>query len=223
LHAFLILSSALFSLFTVKRTGKRVLVYQLLVLAGFVVFSFTFKWQVFGSRLLLPFFLLSAPAFGVIFGSILPLWAATVVCLGLVASSMIWLLSIYARPLFPLNARTDFASVLVAPREQMYFASIPGAYEPMKNIANQILDAECMNVGMAISGSGAEYPYWILLGAPRDDLRIEWIVAGTPSARFSDPDFQPCAVICDTCDDEQTFRGLPIFSQFGDINLYMGK
>jgi hypothetical protein len=51
---------------------------------------------------------------------------------------------------------------------------------------------------MAISGAGAEYPYWLLLGAPRDDLRIEWIVAGTPSAQYSDPEL-PCAIICDTC------------------------
>jgi hypothetical protein len=93
----------------------------------------------------------------------------------------------------------------------------------MKRITDQILDAECMNVGMAISGSGAEYPYWILLGAPRDDLRIEWIVAGTPSARYSDPDFQACAVICDTCDDQRSFRGLPLVDVQGKIRLYLQK
>jgi hypothetical protein len=223
LHAFLVLVTAIISLFTIKRTGKRVIVYQLLVLLGFVAFSFVFKWQVFGSRLLLPFFLIAAPSFGVIFGSILPLWAAAAVGLGLMASSTMWLLSIYARPLLPLDGRTDYGSVLVAPREQMYFASIPGAYEPMKNVTRQISESQCKDIGIALSGSGAEYPYWVLLGAPRDDLRIEWIVAGTPSARYSDPDFQPCAVICDTCDDEQTFRELPFFTQFGDINLYMRK
>ena len=223
LHAFLILVTAVISLFTVKRTGRRVLVYQLLVLLGFVAFSFVFKWQVFGSRLLLPFFLLSAPAFGVIIGSLLPLWAAVAVGLGLVASSTMWLLSIYARPLFPLDGRTDFASVLAAPREQMYFASIPGAYEPMKNVSRQVLESQCKDIGIALSGSGAEYPYWLLLGAPRDDLRIEWIVAGTPSARYSDPDFQPCAVICDTCDDQQSFQGLPLVDEQGKIKLYLQK
>ena len=223
LHAFLVLVTAMLSLFTVKRTGRRVLVYQLLVLLGFVAFSFVFKWQVFGSRLLLPFFLIAAPAFGVIVGSILPLWAAAAVGLGLVASSTMWLLSIYARPLFPLDGRTDFASVLVAPREQMYFASIPDAYEPMKNVSTQILESQCKDIGIALSGSGAEYPYWVLLAAPRDDLRIEWIVAGTPSARYSDPDFLPCAVICDTCDDQQSFRGLPLVDEQGKIRLYLQK
>jgi hypothetical protein len=223
LHALLIFVTPVASLFIIKRIGRRVLFYQLLVLIAFLAFSFMLKWQIFESRLFLPFFLIAAPAFGAVFGAIFPIWATTVVGLGLVASSFMWLVSINSRPLIPLPGKTEWPSVVIAPREQMYFASIPGAYEPMKNVANLILDADCTDVGMAISGSGAEYPYWVLLGAPRDDLRIEWIVAGTPSARYSDPDFQPCAVICDTCDDEPSFRGLPLFTQFRDLNLYMRK
>jgi hypothetical protein len=223
LHALLILVTAAVSLFTVKRTGKRVLFYQLLVLAAFVAFSFMLKWQIFQSRLLLPFFLIAAPAFGVVLGSILPTWAATVVGLGLVASSFMWLVSINPRPLIPLSGKTEWPSVLTAPREQMYFTSIPGAYEPMKQVVSLIEGVQCKEVGMAISGAGAEYPYWVLLGAPRDDLRIEWIVAGTPSARYSDPGFKPCAVICDTCGDASSYRGLPLLTQFGKINLYENK
>jgi hypothetical protein len=93
----------------------------------------------------------------------------------------------------------------------------------MKSVTSQILDAGCNEVGIAISGAGAEYPYWVLLGAPRDDLRIEWIVAGTPSARYTDPNFEPCAVICDTCDDASSYRGLPLVAVKGKIRLYLGK
>jgi hypothetical protein len=187
------------------------------------MFSFIFKWQIFGSRLLLPFFLLYAPSIGAFASIFLPAWIMSVLGISLAASSFMWLVSINPRPLLPLSGKTEWPSVITASREQMYFTSIPGAYEPMKNVASQILDVGCTNVGMTISGAGAEYPYWVLLAAPRDDLRIEWIVAGTPSARYSDPDFQPCAVICDTCDDMQSFRGLPFFTQFGRINLYMRK
>jgi hypothetical protein len=223
MHAFLVLVTVLISIFTFKRAGRKLMIYQALVILGFVIFSFVFKWQVFGSRLLLPFFLLYAPVVGTLIGILVPGWFVSVVGVGLAASSFMWLVSIYSRPLIPLPGKTEWPSVLTASREKMYFASISGAYEPMKRIADLILDAGCNDVGMVISGSGAEYPYWVLLGAPRDDLRIEWIVAGTPSARYSDPDFQPCAAICDTCDDEQTFRGLPFFTQFGTINLYMRK
>ena len=221
LHAFLVFITLVVSLFAFKHFEKRVLVYQLLVLGAFTAFSFMLKWQIFESRLILPFFLIAAPAFGVVFGSFLPAWGSTIISLGLVVSSFMWLVSVNPRPLFPLPGKTEWPSVLTASREEMYFASIPGAYEPMKQVTSIIEQNQCKDVGMAISGSGAEYPYWVLLGAPRNDLRIEWIVAGTPSARYSDPSFDPCAIICDTCGDDTTYRGLPLFTQFGKINLYL--
>ena len=223
LHALLIFVTAVVSFFTVKRTGTRVLYYQLLVLVAFVTFSFMLKWQIFESRLLLPFFLIAAPAFGVVFGAILPTWAATVVGMGLIASSFMWLVSINPRPIIPLPGKTEWPSVLTASREQMYFTSIPGAYEPVKSLTGLILNAQCRDVGIAISGAGAEYPYWVLLGAPREDLRIEWIVAGTPSAQYSDASFKPCAIICDTCGDAPSYQGLPLLTQFGKINLYENR
>jgi hypothetical protein len=223
LHSLLIGIVFLSSLILFRRTSRKLIVYQALVILGFVMFSFIFKWQIFGSRLLLPFFLLYAPSIGVFASIFLPAWLISVLGISLAASSFMWLVSINPRPLLPLPGKTEWPSVVTASREQMYFTSIRGAYEPMKNVASQILDAGCTDVGMAISGAGAEYPYWVLLSAPRDDLRIEWIVAGTPSARYSDPDFQPCAVICDTCDDQQSFRGLPLVDEQGKIKLYLQR
>jgi general stress protein CsbA len=223
LHALLIGIVLLASLVFFKRTSRRLMIYQALVILGFVTFSFIFKWQIFGSRLLLPFFLLYAPVVGTFFSILVPAWFVSVVGVGLAASSFMWLVSINSRPLIPLPGRTEWPSVLTASREQMYFTSISGAYEPMKSITGQILDAECNEVAIVISGAGAEYPYWLLLGAPRDDLRIEWIVAGTPSARYSDPNFEPCAVICDTCADTPSYRGLPLVDERGKIRLYLRK
>jgi hypothetical protein len=81
----------------------------------------------------------------------------------------------------------------------------------------------CSTVGVAISGSGAEYPFWVQLGAPRDSLQIEWLVGGTPSERFEKPSFQPCAVICQKCPDEwETLRGLPKVYDDTVFRLYLG-
>jgi len=142
---------------------------------------------------------------------------------GLWASSLMWLVSLSARPLIPLPGRTTWPSVLMASRERMYFPSIPGAYEPMKSLTGQILAAGCGQVGVALSGSEAEYPYWVLLGAPRPDLRLEWIVAGTPSARYRDPAFKPCAVLCDTCGGAPSFQGLPRVDEQGGTGLYLRR
>jgi hypothetical protein len=223
LHTLLIGIVLIASLVLCKRAGRKLMIYQALVILGFVTFSFVFKWQIFGSRLLLPFFLLYAPVVGTFISLLVPAWAVSVVGVSLAASSFMWLVSIYPRPLIPLPGKTEWPSVLTASRERMYFTSIPGSYEPMKSITGRILDAGCEEVGIAISGAGAEYPYWVLLGAPRDDLRIEWIVAGTPSARYTDPIFKPCAVICDTCDDAPSYRGLPLVAVQSKIRLYLGK
>ena len=124
----------------VKADRQELIVYQALVILGFVMFSFIFKWQIFGSRLLLPFFLLYAPSIGV-YCPVLSFraWLISVMGISLAASSFMWLVSINPRPLLPLSGKTEWPSVITASREQMYFTSIPGAYEPMKNVASQIL------------------------------------------------------------------------------------
>jgi predicted sugar kinase len=56
-----------------------------------------------------------------------------------------------------------------------------------------------------------------LLGAPNDNLTIEWVVDGSFSSKFRDESFIPCAVICDrSCpQDWQEVRGLPLNYQNG--------
>jgi hypothetical protein len=88
-------------------------------------------------------------------------------------------------------------------------------------MTDTIQEADCTKVGIMLSGSGAEYPLWVLLGAPNPDLEIEWIVSGTPSENYRQDDFQPCAVICEKCPQEwEQFSGLPLLYQNGNFRLY---
>jgi hypothetical protein len=67
-----------------------------------------------------------------------------------------------------------------------------------------------------------EYLLWAELGAPREDLRLEWFVSGTPSARYEASTFSPCAVICEGCPTEWTvIRGLPLQQKKGNVWLFM--
>jgi hypothetical protein len=90
-------------------------------------------------------------------------------------------------------------------------------------IAETIVAARCQAVGLMLAGDGAEYPFWVFLGAPRSDVRIEWIVAGTPSARYVDPDFEPCAVVCDrSCPSEWTrVRDIPLHMELSGYRLFL--
>jgi hypothetical protein len=92
-------------------------------------------------------------------------------------------------------------------------------------MASSVKDAACTSVGVMLSGDAAEYPLWPLLGDPKERIRIEWLVAGTPSARYRDPNFQPCAVVCDfSCPDGWTeVRGLPLALDTAGYRLYLSK
>ena len=101
-------------------------------------------------------------------------------------------------------------SVLSEPRKRLYVANGLYLLDPYTEITDSIQSRGCKSVGVAILGNGAEYPIWVFLGAPTEELDIGWIVAGTPSAAFADPGFEPCAIICEDCQsDRARIAGLP--------------
>jgi hypothetical protein len=107
----------------------------------------------------------------------------------------------------------------------MYFMTGHYMEVPYRTITESVQDAACSSVGIMLSGDGAEYPFWPLLGKPGSETRLEWIVAGTPSARYADPGFQPCAVICDgSCPDDWTeIRGLPVKLNLAGFRLFLSS
>jgi hypothetical protein len=198
------------------------LAYFAAVAGGLLLFSWAFKWQIFGNRFLLPMFIIFCPITAIGLGRLLPakvVWGTTLV---LVVACWPWLTGISSRPLI---RRVDsfVGSVLVEPRQTLYFANAPYLENVLTSYGGLMKEAECSTVGIALSGNAPEYLVWIVLGAPRPELRIEWIVAGTPSARFADPDFAPCAVVCDeSCPaDWTTIRGLPLAFERAGYRLFL--
>lgn len=101
--------------------------------------------------------------------------------------------------MIPNLDRAYVSGVFTEPRQKLYFANGTYLFEPYNDLTRKIKEAHCDEVGIMLSGNGFEYPLWVLLGAPRETLEIEWIVAGTPSALYEDPNLTPCAVICENC------------------------
>lgn len=195
-----------------------------LALAGiscFLLLSILFKWQVFSARYQLPFFMMWGPVTGCYIASRKG-WRSTLILVFLFVGSIPWLISIRSRPLLPIPGEVSAPSVLLADRQTLLFTNGEYLEEPYVQLANEIEDADCGVVGISISGSSAEYPLWVLLGAPRDDLEVQWVVSDTPSARYLPPEFSPCAVICQDC-DQDGFRGLPITDQIGGYSLYLSR
>jgi hypothetical protein len=203
---------------------RKVWLYAGLVVLTFVVLSAMLQWKPTGARYHLPFFVLVAPVAGVVLEAF-PSAAVWRVAVGaLLVSCVPWLLGNHSRPILSGWPGADVDSVLVVPRDELLFANAPYLVRPYQEITELIRREGCRQVGVALPGQGLEYPFWALLGAPSGDLVIDWLVAGTPSARYVDPSFTPCAVICEKCPPEwERVRGLPELYRYGPFRLFLDR
>jgi hypothetical protein len=206
-----------------RRFDPVVLGYALVVLGTFLAFSWIFQWQVFGSRYHLPFFVLLAPLAGVVLSELVAQPGVLVLALFLVAGSLPCLISLRPRPLFA-SAKDSPPGILQTPRAELYFSGAKFLEIPYKKMVREIQRADCQRVGLALGGNAAEYPLWALLGAPRSGVQLEWLVGGTPSARYASRDFTPCAVICVNCPENwQQVHGMPQVYRSGRYRLFVGQ
>lgn len=204
-----------------RTTGRTPVAYALAVVVAFLVFCFVFKWQIFGGRYHLPLLVIGAPLVGFVLGK--SAWPVAPALAGaiLIVASWPWLFQIDSRPMIP-GPRSTIGSILSTPRQDLYFANGRYLEAPFEDFVDRIHAVGCQSVGLSLSGNSAEYLLWVLLGGPTRSVRMEWIVGGTPSARYSDPSFQPCAVICENCGASMTaIRGLVPVEQKSGFSLFM--
>ncbi|MEM7797005.1 MAG: hypothetical protein AAF579_21465, partial [Cyanobacteria bacterium P01_C01_bin.118] len=67
------------------------------------------------------------------------------------------------------------------------------------NAAAEINDQSCANVGMVFENISFEYPYWLLLNAPRQGFKAQHVEVTNESAPLQTQDrynrFVPCLVL----------------------------
>lgn len=222
-HMFLVLLAAVLMFVKIRHMEKSVWIYALVLFFGLLIYSYLFKWQIFGSRLHLSLLILCAPLVGYIFSSTFRRnFFAHAVGIGLLVLSLPWLFRIEQRPLLDNPEGIPFAgkSLLDTSREDWYFVTAGNKTE-MKGIATAIAEAQCDQVGIVISGSSPEYLYWITLDAPRPGSRIEWITSNSATLELQDPSFIPCAVICESCGGDDRFNNLVKVLDNGSQQLFL--
>jgi hypothetical protein len=220
-HAWLYLAVVALAIARRRKAGAKTLLIAGAAVAGFLVSSYLFKWQVFGVRLHMPFFVLLAPVAGVALTSAAPPLLGRLISLALLAASIPWLTGIEERPLLRNVEGARVPSILYEPRENLYIRG--ELLQEREELVAAIRGNGCSRVGIMLAGGAAEYPLWVFLGAPDDELEIEWIVSGTPSARFEDTEFVACAIICDSsCPQDWTIlRGLPLAGEIAGYRLFL--
>jgi hypothetical protein len=202
-----------------KQGHSQVWAYALLALSTFLIFSAVYKWQSTGNRLLLPFFVSWSPLAGLAMGKPNFKYASYVAGLILVIAGIHPLLSNPSRALLPFSP--DFANLLTTPRSELLFANSPDIMPAYISLASDLQANGCLEIGIKIKSSDAEYPLWFMLSSKDHNLRIEHIDAPPPSGQYQRVDFQPCAVVCSVCADEYQY-GMPLAAVYqGTYFLYV--
>jgi hypothetical protein len=209
LHAYALLLLFILLAFRRDRVERAVIVYSLYALTTFLLLSLLIKWEIFNGRLHLPFFILLAPVAGTIIVEFLSLRNSRLVGLIFILASFPWLVGIQSRPLIS-NSNSYVESILTVPREKLYFVNGGDLEAPYREITEILHGSTCKDLGIRMRGNSAEYPLWALLDLPKSEYRLEWLDSGITS-RYVDPDFEPCAVLCQGCEANiQKYRELPL-------------
>ena len=224
LHFYLLVFLAGSMLWRRHEVPRIVWLYLLMLALGLLTLSYLFKWQIFATRYHLPLFVLAAAAAGYLMEHIAPgAWILTFGSI-MILAALPWLFQVQSRPLIPREGDSYVGSVLTEPREVLMLANGQNLFGPYEEITRSIRESGCKVVGISLSGNAAEYPFWALLGAPTSGVEIQWIVAGTASAKYTQTDFAPCAIVCEACvSDQERRRGLPRIGQWGDFSLFLGE
>jgi 4-amino-4-deoxy-L-arabinose transferase-like glycosyltransferase len=177
----------------------QVLVYAGAIFFSLLLFCYLLKWQPSGGRLQLPFFFLFAPMVAFILDKVERLQIETVAAALFLAYAIPWLFQTQERPVFPDPARTYPVSVFSERRELLYFATDSDDYPSYKAMTDEINARGIRQVGLNLTDHSEEYPLWVMLGAPDESLRIDWVTGDPASEKYLDPDFEPEAIICERC------------------------
>jgi len=237
LHMLLIITSVFVLILYRKKIDHPIVwIYLLVEAITYVVLSAIVRYDPYGNRYQLPFFIAWAPLFGFSISIIEKPKFSQLVTVLLLLSALPWVLFNRTRPLIAMRDSSDpytipclagctTGSILVEPPEKTMFAvwgSLGNAYvEAM----NQVKATGCQNIGLKLDSNDLEYAYWYLLGAPQNGMRLESIVAYPELERYLDPNFKPCVIICTTCGEQTQLFGLERIGSYGDgrIKIFSGE
>ncbi len=199
----------------VRRALPGFALYLLLIAAGCLLFAAMLKWTPWSTRLHLPLFVMAAPAIGTFLACRRNL--AAVIAVVLVAQAVPF---VAHNPLHPLaGPKSIFRQ---ATGEQM-FRSRPRLGNFYTQAAKRLAATDCRQLGFDMPPDAWEYPLWVVVqqtsAAP---VQIAALDSGNVSRRLLDPRFEPCAVVCLTCDpaSRETYGarfGEPALAAPGDL------
>jgi hypothetical protein len=196
--------------------------YTVSLILAYLVFSAVIRWELFGSRYQLPFFVLSGALSGVILSSLLSRKGILILELLLLTTSLPWLFFNRTRPLIGIPPRiTAVGSIFSTNRTDLLLANQEWIREPIIKLTNSFQSINCQKVGLWIDSRDPEYIFWSLLNAQTRGIRIESLFYEPHLEIYADKTFTPCAIICSICGGKANLDGLSLAYREHGIDLYL--
>jgi 4-amino-4-deoxy-L-arabinose transferase-like glycosyltransferase len=166
---------------------------------AFTLFCSYLKWQPFQARLLLPLFVLTAPATGVALEMLRYGVLQLAICLFLLSGARLPLLQNWVRPLTGPN------SVFRTSRQDQYFADLTfwGNKQSYLDAVEAVKRSVCKTIGIDGTQNEIEYPLQALLLRSDPQYRFLHTSVQNASLKYARGDGQPCVVVCLDCAGNQ--------------------
>jgi 4-amino-4-deoxy-L-arabinose transferase-like glycosyltransferase len=189
--------------------------YSLALVSGFMLLNLTLRWQVWGSHLQVPLFVLWAPITVITLSHVRRLDLSRIAALLAVSLSFIWIYNNQMRPL------SGLISGSMPMRDEQYFQSARGDYLDFHSMTNLIAETSCDSVGLNISSLVLEYPLWTMLREKGFDGEMEHIDVPNETSIFEDVTFVPCAIISEGANSR--YAATMSEYTFGDFAVYLSE
>lgn len=214
LHALLIFCTCLILIF--DRSGDRLLKWLgASLVVGFVLLNLTLRWQVWGSHLQLPLFILWMPVTALALNRIHKPIVLHVTALLAVVMSFLWIYHNQMRPLSGLISGTMPA------RAEQYFQYAPAYYPQFDSMTDLISESKCDHIGLHISSLAMEYPIWALLQEKGFTGVIQHVDVPNETYIYVDKAFTPCAIISEGENTEYAAKLTE--HSFGNFYVYLNE
>ncbi len=162
-------------------------------LAGAVIFSSVFRWQSWSTRFFIPYYVIFAPVFGIIFGKWSPKIVSWVMAGLLLVMLINPLLNNYSRSFSwsPENRN----SIWHMSRRGLRFANNQNIEGAVLELTHLMEVSGCRTYGLLIRQNAPEYLLWGTLTPGSNDYHIEHVAVENTSSAFADPNFDPCGIV----------------------------
>ena len=172
---FTLLCSAIITLIAavgLRKTKNLSGLLELLVgnIIGLLLYCLLLKWQMWANRLLLPFFILTAPVTGYFIACCLPKTIQRTLSVILICIAIFYSITPIHRPLVALpSSRSHLSqseSILQLKHENIYFSGYGKFIKPAyTKLANLVKENKCRSIGLDIGSDDWEYPIWTLINS----------------------------------------------------------